>query len=947
MEIHARAVPRPLRPGALSNGFSRADASIAIHHGERGFDLAFLRSKLVLRKNRVGPAIVPQALVTTKLRVPQTRPNLVERPRLRDVLAACEGRRLTLVSAPAGFGKTTLLGEWADDLSAAGRSVAWVSLDGSDNDPVRFLAYLVGALRAVEEGVGDGILASLRSPGPPPVEAVMRILVNNLANAHREVVMVLDDYHVVDSEPVHQAVSFLLEHLPENAHLIVSSRTDPPLPLPRLRARAQMAEIRAADLRFTTDEASAFLRNVMGLTLSADDVAALEEITEGWVVALQLAALSMRDREDASGFARAFSGSNRHVLDFLAEEVLERQPEGVRDFLLRTSILENISAPLCDALTGRDDGQMMLERLEKENLFVVPLDEARCWYRYHHLFADFLRGRLKRERPQSTGELHLLASGWYEDKGYIAEAIGHLISAPDHERAARLIEGEIKQAWSRGEGPTVLRWLEALPAGEKRRRPRLFLQHAQVLVLIGQPDGVELLLKEAERAGDAPGQDRRFLLGFASAVRSWRARLRGDAPSAVELARRALMLLPEEEGHLRNFAAVSLADALRTAGDLSAASEAFAEAAEIGRAAGHVYGTLNAMVWQARMQAQLGRLREAEVQFRRAMRFVTEEGVELLPAAGAVHIGMADLRYERNDLDGAERELKRGIELAEQTREVSNLVWGYVTLSRVKRARGDEEGALEMTHEAERVARASDADLQIAIVEAWMARLGQARGDLAETAAFEQEHAVTGGNASDAVRTMNQLASARLLHARGWYREELRLLEESRESAQKTGRTGDLIEILTLQALARWARNDKEQAVSTLTQAFAMGEPEGYVRTFVDEGPVMGDLLSATLEARQRGQLDPASRLPARYLAKLLAALAQEDAATKLHEPLLSERELEVLALIASGESNREIASKLFVSVSTVKTHINNLYRKLEAHTRTQAVARARELNLF
>jgi LuxR family transcriptional regulator, maltose regulon positive regulatory protein len=882
VEIHARAVPRPLRPGALSNGFSRADASIAIHHGERGFDLAFLRSKLVLRKNRVGPAIVPQALVTTKLRVPQTRPNLVERPRLRDVLAACEGRRLTLVSAPAGFGKTTLLGEWADDLSAAGRSVAWVSLDGSDNDPVRFLAYLVGALRAVEEGVGDGILASLRSPEPPPVEAVMRILVNNLANAHREVVMVLDDYHVVDSEPVHQAVSFLLEHLPENAHLIVSSRTDPPLPLPRLRARAQMAEIRAADLRFTTDEASAFLRDEIGLTLSADDVAALEEITEGWVVALQLAALSMRDREDASGFARAFSGSNRHVLDFLAEEVLERQPEGVRDFLLRTSILENISAPLCDALTGRDDGQVMLERLEKENLFVVPLDDERCWYRYHHLFADFLRGRLKRERPQSTGELHLLASGWYEDKGYIAEAIGHLISAPDH-----------------------------------------------------------------ERAGDAPGQDRRFLLGFASAVRSWRARLRGDAPSAVELARRALMLLPEEEGHLRNFAAVSLADALRTAGDLSAASEAFAEAAEIGRAAGHVYGTLNAMVWQARMQAQLGRLREAEVQFRRAMRFVTEEGVELLPAAGAVHIGMADLRYERNDLDGEERELKRGIELAEQTREVSNLVWGYVTLSRVKRARGDEEGALEMAPEAERVARASDADLQIAIVEAWMARLGQARGDLAETAAFEQEHAVTGGNASDAVRTMNQLASARLLHARGWYREELRLLEESRESAQKTGRTGDLIEILTLQALARWARNDKEQAVSTLTQAFAMGEPEGYVRTFVDEGPVMGDLLSATLEARQRGQLDPASRLPARYLAKLLAALAQEDAATKLHEPLLSERELEVLALIASGESNREIASKLFVSVSTVKTHINNLYRKLEAHTRTQAVARARELNLF
>jgi LuxR family maltose regulon positive regulatory protein len=384
---------------------------------------------------------------------------------------------------------------------------------------------------------------------------------------------------------------------------------------------------------------------------------------------------------------------------------------------------------------------------------------------------------------------------------------------------------------------------------------------------------------------------------------------------------------------------------------LSAASEAFAEAAEIGRAAGHVYGTLNAMVWQARVQAELGRLREAEVQFRQALRFVTEEGVELLPPAGAVHIGMADLRYERNDLDGAERELKRGIELAEQAREVSNLVWGYVTLSRVKRARGDEEGALESAREAERVARTSGADLQIAIVGAWMTRLGLARGDLAVTAAFEQERAANADNASDAVRTMDRLTSARLLHARGHHSEELRLLEELRESAEAEARTGDLIEILVLRALALWARNEKQQAVDTLGHALALAEPEGYVRTFVDEGPVMGDLLSATLEARQRGQLDPARRVPARYFAKLLAALAQEDAAPAAgqqpHEPLLSERELEVLALIASGESNGEIASKLFVSVPTVKTHINNLYRKLGARSRTQAVARARKMNLL
>jgi LuxR family transcriptional regulator, maltose regulon positive regulatory protein len=828
--------------------------------------------------------------------------------------------------------------------------VAWVSLDGSDNDPARFLAYLVGALRAVEVGVGDGIVASQRSPEPPPVEAVMGSLVNDLANTRHEVVVVLDDYHVVDSEPIHEAVSFLLEHPPENAHLIVSSRTDPPLPFARLRAQDQMIELRAADLRFTPEEANAFLGDVMELTLSAGDVAALEEITEGWVAALQLAALSMRDREDDSSFVRAFSGSNRHVLDFLAEEVLERQPEGVREFLLRTSILERMSAPLCDALTGRDDGQVMLERLERENLFVVPLDEERRWYRYHHLFADFLRGRLRRESPELAGELHLRASGWYEDNGHVAEAIGHALSAPDHERAARLIEGEVKQAWSRGEGPTVLRWLEALPAEAKRRRPRLFLQHAQVLALIGKPDDVELLLKEAERAAEAPGQDRRLLSGFASAVRSWHAHLQGDVHSAVELARRALLLLPDEVGHLRNFAAVSLGDALRTAGDLSAASEAFAEAAEIGRAAGHVYGMLNATVWQARVQAERGRLREAEVAFRRALRSVTEEGVELLPPAGAVHIGMADLHYERNDLDAAERELKRGIELAEQAREVSNLVWGYVTLSRVKRARGDEEGAFESAREAERVARTSGADLQIAIVEAWMARLGLTRGDLAETAASEGERAASADNASNAVRTMDRLTSARLLHSRGRYREELRLLEELRVAVEVEGRTGYLIEILVLRALALWARNEKQQAVDILGQALALAEPEGYVRTFVDEGSTMSELLSEVMQARQRGQLDTAHRVPARYLAKLLAALAQDTAApgadARLAEPP-SERELEVLALIVAGKSNQEIASTLFVSTSTVKTHINNLYRKLGARSRTQAVAHARELGLL
>jgi LuxR family maltose regulon positive regulatory protein len=909
------------------------------------------RSKLMFRENRVGAAAVPQTPVTTKLRVPSTRPNLVARPRLHERLDQGEERKLTLVSAPAGFGKTTLLVEWLMERSGNERSVVWVSLEESDNDLARFLSYLVGALQNVEEGIGEGVLASLRSPELPPIETVVGALINELADAEGEVTVFLDDYHLIDTRLVHETVSFFLEHLPENVNLVIATRTDPPLSLSKLRARDQLTEIKAADLRFTTDEAAAFLKDVMGLSLSTEDIAALAEITEGWVAALQLAALSMRDREDVSGFVESFSGSNRHVLDFLAEEVLERQPEGMREFLLKTSVLERMSALLCDALTGRDDGQEMLERLERENLFVVPLDDERVWYRYHHLFADFLKSRLMRERPESAGELHLRASGWYEDNGRLAEAIGHALFASDHDVAARLIEESVEGAVERGEGATALRWLEALPTEAKRRRPRLFVEHAVALVITGRPDDAEPLLQEAERAAEAADEkDRRFLLGFASTVRSWRARLWGDAPKAVELARRALSLLPDGEATVRNYAAVRLGDALRAVGDLAAADEAYAEAARIDQAAHHTYGRLAGMVMHARVRAEQGRLREADEAFRRALRLLTEGGFELSPAAGVVHIGMGTLLYERNDLDEAERALERGVELAERTGDVSTLVWAYVTLSRNKRARGDEGGALERARQAEVVARDSGADLQIAIALAWMTRLLLTRGDLTEAVAFEQERAATAVDAADAARVVDRLTSVRLLYAQGRHREALALLEELGETAEAAGRTGDLIEILTLQALALWAGHEKERAVSTLAGALTLAEPEGYVRTFVDEEAPMGDLLSATLEARRRGHLDAAGRISVSYIARLLAAVAQEATAPATNERLpepLSEREMEVLALIAAGESNEQIAAKLFVSLSTVKTHINRLYRKLGARSRTQAVACARELDII
>src|SRR5919112_689210 len=552
--------------------------------------------------------LTTESLVSTKLRPSQARPELVARLRLTATLEREPGRKLTLISAPAGFGKTTLLVEWLRERAGGEGYVAWLSLDEGDNDPVRFVSYLVAALRrTVGEGFGEGVLAALRSPEPPRMEAVLGALINELADLLGEVAVVLDDYHVIDSENVHWIVTFLLERLPEGAHLMISGRVDPPLPLARFRARGQMMELHAADLRFTPEEAAAFLNDAMGLDISAGDIAALEGVTEGWIAALQLAALSMRERKDVSDFIRSFSGGHRDVFDFLAEEVLERQSEPVQMFLLETSILDSLSGPSCDAVTGRNDGQRMLERLERENLLVVPLDDERVWYRYHHLFADFLRSRLERERPERLTPLHLRASEWYEENALVAEAVRHALSAGDHERAARLMESSVGQTWYRGEVMTLLGWLRELPKEAMLRRPLLLVWYAAALMLLGRFDGVESLLREAEGAvgaGEGQGEelwpvadeaDPQHVLATAGAVRSLHARLQGNPQGAIEHARRAIALLPEDNLDPRPFAALCLAEAYRDADDLEAANSTFAETVELGLAAGHDYIALTAM----------------------------------------------------------------------------------------------------------------------------------------------------------------------------------------------------------------------------------------------------------------------------------------------------------------------------------------------------------------
>jgi LuxR family transcriptional regulator, maltose regulon positive regulatory protein len=904
-------------------------------------------------------------LVSTKLRPSQARPKLVERLRLIAKLEREAGRKLTLISAPAGFGKTTLLGEWLKRREGGDQSVAWVSLDEGDNDPVRFLSYLVAALgRTVGERFGEGVMAALRSPEPPRMEAVLGAFVNELADLPGEIAVVLDDYHVIDSESVHGVVSFLLERLPEGAHIVISGRVDPPLPLARLRARGQMAELHAADLRFTPEEAAAFLGDAMGLDLSAADVAALEQVTEGWIAALQLAALSMRERKDVSGFIRSFSGGHRDVFDFLAEEVLERQPERVQTFLLETSILDSLSGPLCDALTGRNDGQRTLERLERENLLVVPLDDERVWYRYHHLFADFLRDRLERARPERVEELHMAAAAWCEGHGLIDNAVRHTLAASNLGWAARLIEQHVADVLARSERATLDRWLAALPPELVRSRPRLCLVQAYQVMLAGRLDELERLLDDAEQALSAasmiesvtampsrPSWAAGLLTNVPGAIAVLRAdlaRLRGHADRTSRLAQQALARLAEGNHILRTLAKWELARAHWLRGELAPAERAMSSELAVAscRAADEPYFALVAYWDLGRVRSAQGRLRAALHTYRDALEFAAEVGRSATTAVGIVHVGLAEVLREQNELDAALEHATEGVEYCRQLANRIPLVSGLATLARICQARGDRAGALEAIEEARRVGLSPEMIDLFNPVAVQQARLLLIQGDAAEAALWINERWLSAEGEPIYLREREHLVLARVLLAQDRPDQALRLLERLHEEARD--RLGSVIEILALEALALRAKGEKERAVNVLSQALAMAEPEGYVRTFVDEGPPMAELLSGVLEAQQRGRLD---RVPAHYLRKLLAALERDalgttQPATELPEAL-SERELEVLQLIAAGKTNRRISSELFVSVSTVKTHINNVYRKLDAHSRTQALARARELDLI
>ena len=906
--------------------------------------------------------IATEALLTTKLYVPRAHPNLVPRPRLGKLLTEGMSRKLTLISAPAGFGKTTLLSEWWMMHLGNEYPVAWISLEEADNDPMRFLSYLIAALQSIETDIGEVALLSLRSPRPSPVGAVLTSLINEIATTPSDFVLVFDDYHVIKSQVIHDAVTFLLEHLPPQMHLVIASRTEPPLPLSRLRAGGQIIELRAADLRFTSEEAAAFLTDAMGMNLSAEDIAALDARTEGWIAGLQLAALSMQRREDIAGLITALTGDDRYVTDYLVEEVLHRQPERTRTFLLRTSILERLSGSLCDATTGHDDGQQMLESLEQANLFLIPLDNRRRWYRYHHLFADMLRHRLRRTEPERMLELHRRAAEWHENHGFVEDAIRHALAAGDTEWAARLVEQNTATVVMRSEGAKLMRWLEALPEELVRSRPRLSVAYAIAALFGGRLDAVEPLLRDAERSlGGLPEIssvspiDRESVGRLADVptciaiIRGDLARMRGDVPHAIELSRQALAHLPEDSTYLRSKAIWNLGISSWMSGDLAAAEQAFVRLTTEERTTSNAYLRLLAAYGVGRLQVVQGRLLEAEQAYRWALRPEIGKGKSQLPVAGWAYLGMGELLREWNNLDDATRYLMEALELGKWVGAAGPLAITYAALARVKQALGDASGARDAIERA----RQGALDFQVLDplnpLAARLARAQLAQGDVAAAVRWARERRLGVDDELNYMRETEHLVLARVLIAQDKPSEALRLLGRLLSAAHAAGRMGSVTEILVLQALLLQAEGDTTRAVRILEDALSLAEPEGYVRIFVDEGPPIAALLRRVSTAG----------VSPKYAGTLLATLRHDAEDPRLSseanipkyvhllsEPL-SDRELEVLRLIASGLSNRQIAQELFITPGTAKRHVHNIYRKLEVSSRTQAIARARDLNLI
>jgi LuxR family maltose regulon positive regulatory protein len=887
-------------------------------------------------------------LLRTKFYVPPIRSTQIARQRLSDLINTGMEQSLILVSAPAGYGKTTLVSSWLKEKQIPS---AWLSLDGGDNDPVRFLQYLITALSPLASGIEVEAYGMLQGIQPAQFEYVINLMVNELSSFPEPFVLVLDDFHVIQSESVQKILAYLLEHLPPQMHLALLSRTDPPLPLSRLRARNKLTDIRADQLRFTREEIAAFLNDVMGLALSADDLSAMETRTEGWIVSLQLAALSMRSSKDIHSFVSAFTGSHHYVMDYLVEEVLGLQPKKVCDFLMQTSILDQMCGPLCESVIDADpeepvDGQAMLEALERMNLFVIPLDDERCWYRYHHLFADVLRKRLEQHYPGSLPRLHQRASLWFEQNGLIPEAIRHSLTGGDQDRVIQLIEQYGAILVLSGEYNALSNWIKAVES-RSQTHPWIHIIKAWLFILTGQPERAEELLQIAEKLISSLEADtqNKLMQGAIATGRAYRSFINGDTNRTATFARQAMEDLPGVDlisRSIRSIATALLGDACLMNGELEEARRAYTEARKIGQAAGDVHVIMIVNCALGRIFMEQGLLHQAAEIYAEALQMATRPDGRKAATAGEVYAELSQVSYEWNNLDTTLEQVHNCISLCRQWGHQPFQAIGSIMLARLEQIQGHPEAALEAMNIAENLTREHHFAFKYTVwVKHALVRLWIAQGNLEKASHIVQESGITIKDEISFVREPEFLALLRLLLAQGDYDASLVLSRRILKKAETARQIGRIIEVLVLQALIFEGRKELDQALTALKKALSLAKPEKYIRTFTDEGEPMARLLHL---ARSR-------QIETEYVSALLSVFEKAAGSTQPPPKLLTEpltaREVEVLKLIEAGHSNQEIAEKLVISFTTVKRHISNIYTKLGVRSRTQAVAIGKELKLF